>query len=304
MSRRQVIVVMGVTGVGKSTFIQYATGHAVKIGHGHDACTDEVSLYQIPGTDVYLMDTPGFDDPAFSDAKILTSIATSLVAIFNAQVDIQGALYIHPVTEVRLRGSGRKNLIMFRNMLGTRGMSNCRLVTTKWSLQSKEVSETREKELREKEGLWKPLVAAGAQTVRFGDSSQSAIEIIKPLIEGPAFEPLILEEITKGKTLPQTQAGQVVNDDVEEAYKTHQAEIANLKAEEEKARIQKDAEYAEILRAEREDHQAKMNQLEKDKELLAKPISTSEGFFYWLAAVVIDAVVGGLMGRSVRYNYS
>lgn len=38
MARVQVLVVMGVTGVGKSTFIQHATGKEVKIGHTQEAC--------------------------------------------------------------------------------------------------------------------------------------------------------------------------------------------------------------------------------------------------------------------------
>lgn len=143
------------------------------------------------------MDTPGFDDPTISDANILKIIATSLVDAFNDQVDIQGALYVHPVTEVRMRGSGKKNLIMFKKLLGMKGMSHCRLVTSKWSLQPYSVSEAREQELCEGEEFWKPLLAAGAKTVRFGDSMTSAIEIIKPLIQGPAFEPLLIEEVVK-----------------------------------------------------------------------------------------------------------
>ena len=38
MSRVQVILVMGVTGVGKSTFIRHATGLDVKVGHGQSSC--------------------------------------------------------------------------------------------------------------------------------------------------------------------------------------------------------------------------------------------------------------------------
>ena len=34
----QVILVMGVTGVGKSTFIEYATGLPVGVGHGQGSC--------------------------------------------------------------------------------------------------------------------------------------------------------------------------------------------------------------------------------------------------------------------------
>lgn len=311
MPRIQVLIVMGVTGVGKSTFIQYATGKVVKIGHGQEACecslaaleywlrltgatgTAEVKFYQIPDTDVYLMDTPGFDDTYLSDAEILKNIARALVDAFNDQAEIQGALYIHPVTEAKMRGSGRKNLIMFHNVLGMKGMKNCRLVTTKWSLQSENVSKAREQELCEKKEFWQPLLAAGAQTVRFGDSMESAIDIIKPLLQGPAFEPLLVEEVVKNKmTIQQTQAGQVVNDDVEEAKRTHRAEIAELKAQE----AQADAEFRELLRAERKEHEAALEKLAKDKELLAEQVSRSSSgrFGRWIARGCAW-VGGGLM---------
>lgn len=34
----QIILVMGITGVGKSTFIKYATGSDVKVGEGLSSC--------------------------------------------------------------------------------------------------------------------------------------------------------------------------------------------------------------------------------------------------------------------------
>lgn len=241
------------------------------------------------------MDTPGFDDPAISDAKLLKTITTSLVDIFNNKADIQGALYIHPVTEVRLRGSGRKNLLMFKKMLGMGGMSNCRLVTTKWSKEPKEKAEDREQQLASKEGLWQPLVAAGAQMVRFDDSMKSAIEIINPLVKGPAFKPLLLEEIiTLGRTLPQTQAGKVVNDDIETMKKAHQDEIAELKVDEEKARSQRDTEHQRALQAEREDLQGKIDGLEADKKLLAKPISPFGQLFSLFASAIIHFTIEGV----------
>src|ERR1700761_2319848 len=182
------------------------------------------------------MDTPGFDDLSISDADILKTITTSLVDAFRDNADIHGALYIHSLTETRMRGSGRKNLIMFRRMLGTKGMAKCRLVTTKWSLQSDSVSIDREQELCEKDEFWKPLLDAGAQTMRFNDSVESAISIIKPLIDSPAFKPLIVKEIVdQNKPLLQTKAGQVVNDDLEEARNNHKAEIAELEEEKKRA---------------------------------------------------------------------
>ena len=232
------------------------------------------------------MDTPGFDDTNISDAKILETITKALVDAFNDRAEIQGALYIHPVTEARMRGSGRKNLIMFKKVLGMKGMTHCRLVTTKWSLQQDDLSEAREQELCEKEEFWKPLLVAGARTVRFNDSMQSAIGVIQPLIQGDSFEPLLVEEVVKKKKpLSQTQAGQVVNDDIAEANKAHKAEVAQLKADEAKAREAKDAEFADMLRDERKTHEDKLRQLEEDKKTMAQSVASSKSgrFARWVA---------------------
>ena len=264
-----------------------------------DAGTAKVEFYQIPETDVYLMDTPGFDDTKLSDAQVLETIAEALVDAFNDEADIQGALYVHPVTEAKMRGSGRKNLIMFNEVLGTEEMSHCRLVTTKWSLQAEDVSKDRERELCEKEEFWKPLIDAGAKTVRFNDSQQSALEIIAPLVQGDAFEPLLVDEmVRKNKTLSQTRAGEMVNDDIEEATKAHKAEIADLLAKEAEFREKNKVEFANLLQAEREKLQGDIDQLKEDKKILSTSMATRESgnFGRWVAEQAIETATTVLKG--------
>ncbi|CAN9105895.1 unnamed protein product [Alternaria alternata] len=309
--RAQIILVMGVTGVGKSTFIKHATGCDVVVGHTQTSCTSKVEIFQIPGTSVYLMDSPGFDDTNISDTQILRSIATALVDAFHDNVEIHGALYIHPVVEARMRGSGRKNLIMFKKVLGMKGMKNCRLVTTKWTQVNYETAVAREKELCEKEEFWQPLIAAGATTIRFGDTMQSAFDIIRPFVYGPSFKPQLVEELRDGKTLPQTAAGQVVNDDVEEAKRAHEVEMKQLEKDQKDALVKKDFEFAEIIKVERKEQAAKIERLEEEARLLQKPIPEGVGRFErWLAraAVIIAgafAVVtsGGVLAPQALLLY-
>jgi hypothetical protein len=109
-----------------------------------------VKMYQILDTSVHWMDTSGFDDTYLSDVEILRNIATALVDAFNHQAEIQGAPDIHLVTEARMRGSGRKNLLMFQTVLGMKGTDHCRPATTKWSMQPESMSKNREGELCEK----------------------------------------------------------------------------------------------------------------------------------------------------------
>ena len=182
---------------------------------------------------------------------------------------------------------------MFRKVLGMKGMKNVRLVTTKWSQVDYNVGLDREDELCQKEEFWQPLLAAGASAVRFGDSMESAIEIIKPLIHGPAFEPQLVEEVVRdGKPLRQTQAGQVVNDDVAEARKMHKAEMEQLAKDMKEAADQRDFAFAAELEAERKDHADKLKKLEEDAKVLTQPVSRTGRFGRWVARTAAIAVGG------------
>lgn len=66
------IAVLGVTGAGKSTFISKCTDKEVSIGHNLQACTQEVGVFLCKhrGVNVYLIDTPGFDDTDRSDTEV------------------------------------------------------------------------------------------------------------------------------------------------------------------------------------------------------------------------------------------
>lgn len=255
--------------------------------------TAKVEFYQIPQTNVYLMDTPGFDDTYVSNTDTLKEIANSLIEVFNDKAKIQGALYIHPVIEARMRGTGRKDLLLFRKVLGMKGMKSIRLVTTKWSQVDFNLGVERENQLCQEEQFWKPLLDAGASAVRFGDSMESAIEIIKPLIHGQPFDPQLVEEVVRDhKPLSQTQAGRVVNDDVAEATKMHEAEKAQLAKEMKEAIDQKDFEYAAQLDAEKQDHANKLKKLAEDAKTLKQPMSGTRVFGRWAARTAAVAVGG------------
>jgi hypothetical protein len=241
------------------------------------------------------MDTPGFDDTNISDADILKEIARALVDAFNEKVEIQGALYVHPVIEARMRGSGRKNLIMFTKVLGLHGMKNCRLVTTKWSKVDHATGVERETELCREDKFWRPLLNAGASTVRFQDTMESAIDIIKPLVHGQAMEPQLVKEVVReGKSLKQTSAGQIVNDDVLEAKKAHATEMEQLKKDIKEALEKKDYEFADLLKAERDEHAAKLEKLKKDSVVLDKKVSGLGKFTQWAVRTTVVGLGVGL----------
>jgi GTP-binding protein EngB required for normal cell division len=307
---RIIIVVMGVTGVGKSTFIGHATGTKVVTGDGLESCkcsqdisfgqvaknagTSKPEIFQIPGTNVYLVDTPGFDDTYKNDRTILEDIADCLTACFNEHAKISGVLYIHPITELRMKGSAMKNLRMFRKVIGENNMSKCVLVTTKWSKQEQSVSEGRERELMENKNFWKLLLQKGAGMKRFGDSMASAIEIIKPLAEGEAFLPQLTKEtVVDKKSLVETAAGREVDDGLEAAQKIHKKEIVELADQHKQALRDKDKELAAEIKAEKRKYEQELQGMRQERELLRRerPQGKSHRLGRWLARGA--AVVAG-----------
>jgi hypothetical protein len=84
------------------------------------------------GRRVYLIDTPGFDDTDQSDAETLELLATYLSASYAAGVHINGVLFLHRITDVRVGGSGVRNLAMLRAMCDVQSYARFTFVTTMW----------------------------------------------------------------------------------------------------------------------------------------------------------------------------
>ncbi|KAH7071501.1 P-loop containing nucleoside triphosphate hydrolase protein [Paraphoma chrysanthemicola] len=294
-----VIVVMGVTGVGKSTLIKYATGQEVVVGHGQEACTSEVTTFQIPGTNVWMVDTPGFDDTFNEDGIILDRVDRSLAEFFHQSITIAGMLYVHDITKTRMQGSAMKNLKMFRKVVGDQELKNCCIVTTKWAQQNQAVLTDRENELKTKAHFWQTLIALGVRTARFEDSKESVLSIIKPLVEGRGFIPQItVETQVERKPLMDTEAGEEVYANIKKLKSQHQAAIDDLKQLHKEFVDKKDADAAQAARLiieERDKLKEVVRGLEKQEKIMQAPAaerSSGGRFIKWMAWAGARTILG------------
>ncbi|KAJ5667745.1 P-loop containing nucleoside triphosphate hydrolase [Penicillium maclennaniae] len=73
-----------------------------------------------------------------------------------------------------------------------------------------------------------PARTGAAGMERFGDSMQSAVDIIRPLAENSFVPQLVNETQNLGKTPVQTEAGGEVNDNLADAKIAHKKEIEEL----------------------------------------------------------------------------
>ncbi|KAH9436696.1 hypothetical protein MCOR02_000365 [Pyricularia oryzae] len=144
------IAVMGVTGCGKSSLISLCCKRPVRIGHDLQACTAVVDVYPFelsPTQTVFLIDTPGFDDTNRSDSDVLREIASWLTNSFRNKILLHGIIYLHRISDPRMQGSARKNLMMFKKLCGDDALKKVILATTMWDIVPTETAEARQAEL-------------------------------------------------------------------------------------------------------------------------------------------------------------
>lgn len=209
-----VIVVMGPTASGKTTFIDCAAGRS-DVDRGSTSCTTGVLPVRYPHSDgvrnVILVDTPGCSNGSMTDFQLLGVIAEWLNSIYRKSIKLNGILYFHRISDYRLRLRDYK---MLKDLCGNDNCKNVIFVTTMWDKVSEEVGSEREQELQVIS--WGEMTDLGSTAHRFEGTTESAWKIIDSLsISRPAQRrPLQIQREMVDKHLPlhRTTAGKTVLD--------------------------------------------------------------------------------------------
>ncbi|KAF2745785.1 hypothetical protein M011DRAFT_459693 [Sporormia fimetaria CBS 119925] len=251
------ILIMGVTGSGKSTFISRLTEANVGIGHSLESCTAEVEGYTIKGPrgeNIYLIDTPGFDDTQISDVDLLQKIASTLEAMYRKDdIRFAGLIYMHRITDQRVAGSSLKSLRIFEKLCGEENYPCVILVTTMWNLLSdadqRGMGEQRLDTLKSKEEFFGKMVAGGAKSMRDDGTLKSAHEIIGRIAQQKSrvITALQRELADVGRTLEETAVGAFLREHLEQARQRFERERAELEEALEEARRDQDDDLVSTI---------------------------------------------------------
>ncbi|KAF2807133.1 P-loop containing nucleoside triphosphate hydrolase protein [Mytilinidion resinicola] len=267
------IAVMGVTGAGKSTFISKCCKKRIAIGHNLQACTSTVDVYpcKISGsTTVYLVDTPGFDDTNRSDTEVLREIATWLTDSYAAEVKLNGIIYLHRISDVRMQGSAKKNLFMFKKLCGPNALKNVILATTMWDSVREADGAARESELISTPGFWGWMVSQGSKVYRHSGSTRSAFGLIQTLMQDNARITLDLQQqmVNEKKDLDDTDAGKEVQAEIIKERKKFEKMFAEVQQQKEEALYDQDKESARAMAELQEEYNYRIAQLENSSKNL------------------------------------
>ncbi|KAK5651197.1 hypothetical protein OQA88_12745 [Cercophora sp. LCS_1] len=206
MTQPITIVLLGVTGAGKSTFASIASGKDVRIGHGVDPCTQDplAVKFKLGDQEIVLIDTPGFDDDKRSDLEILRDIAGWLGqrGYVTQHRSLDGLILLHPATHAVVSKNERKRSRILESILGEDAYNRVVIAATMWEhLEHEEFNDLLHGRAGEK-GPWVKFRNKGATITTHDNTAKSAHRIIQLIInntarckEGPKAATILSKEL-------------------------------------------------------------------------------------------------------------
>jgi len=310
------IAVLGVTGAGKTTFINKATGSSLTVGHSITSCkisrqlrwktlicctgTKDIAYADtyIDGKYVRLIDTPGFDDTERTDADVLEDIAKWLEATYRAGILLTGIILLQPISNNKVYGSEARRTRLFKKICGPNSFGNVVIATTMWSeMQNTNVGEQRVQERKGSTDFWGDMVKFGAQVEKHHDNKQSTHRIIRLLLNKRKTQLQMQTELAQNDgMLHSTSAAQQLYSDLGAASAKENNRLQELTRELQSAREERKELMQELreLRQKVIDLERQRDKLESVRvsHILSSPHSNAE----WLNHAV------GLFGRWRQYG--
>ncbi|EDR05892.1 uncharacterized protein LACBIDRAFT_302516 [Laccaria bicolor S238N-H82] len=220
-----IIPVIGVTGVGKSLFVNTLAGKPeVVVGDDLQSCTDKVQPVTINpslvnsrkasyhGRRLIVVDTPGFDSTFGDDATTLRGIVENLATRYGPDIKIGGIIHLHDVN-LRPHHDFSKYLDKICELFTE--PKTLILGTTKWGADDARRAERECKLDSLINHFWGKLIKDGATVRKFTGSQDSAWEMVEAILDDGKStlcrtEVLqIQEELVHAKKLvADTEAGQ------------------------------------------------------------------------------------------------
>ncbi|KAF5356827.1 hypothetical protein D9756_006604 [Leucocoprinus leucothites] len=196
-----IIVIMGPSGVGKTTFIETALEpyHAILDAEPQLRSTQSginalrITLKNSEQQNLVLVDTPGFDDAHRTDWEVLQAIVRWLndVGTNDSRARertvlqrVSGFLWLHPITDTDFFFSTTTNFDIFIRFFGKNFHERIIFTTTMWPEEnSAEEEKCRNREQELKGTHWKSMIDSGSKVHRFTKTPRSAQEIINLVVE-------------------------------------------------------------------------------------------------------------------------
>jgi hypothetical protein len=128
---------------------------------------------------------------------------------------LAGVIYVHRISDFRMGGISTRNFRMFRQLCGDTTLKNVVIVTNMWGEVEKQIGDARESELAGKDKFFKPALDKGAVMLRHENTRDSALNILRQIIQNhPVTLQIQREMVDEKKDISQTVAADELNREI------------------------------------------------------------------------------------------
>lgn len=195
---------------------------------------------------------------------MLREIAAWLADSYQNKILLHGIIYLHRITDVRMQGSAKRNLILFRELCGEDALKKVILATTMWDKVSEKRGHRREVELTNTQEFWGWMVEKGSAVRRHYNTPESAKNIIDKLAnhDKKFVTDLQKQLVDEGLTLDQTSAGKELQSELLKERERWTKRLEQVQADMKAAIEENDKEMEKIMREERDRYTRMIEQAE------------------------------------------
>lgn len=129
-----------------------------------------------------------------------------------------------------MKGSAKRNILMFQELCGEDALKKVILASTMWDTEPRHVAEGRERQLIETPQWWGWMMDRGSQVYRHYNTSESAMKIVRVLADGGSKVKLDLQTqmVDENLRLDETTAGKSLNKELDKERAKWSRELAKV----------------------------------------------------------------------------
>jgi predicted GTPase len=219
---------------------------------------------------IHLIDTPGFNDSKRRDVDVLQDLTFWLFNTYQDGIKLHGLIFMHQITDNRMYGTSHKYLAFFKELCGQRCFPRVVLVTTMLD-KVKENEKTEKQRELQKEEYWGDMLRQGSKMRENGNTHESAIAILKEIIEeNDDITLAIQEEMLTGARLEDTGAGRVLFAELTQEQENYKRDLQYMTRSMAKAIQTQDIPLQKNIEAQKQQAEAGIQATNQDLEALSR----------------------------------